>query len=223
MCKEHMSHEFRKCCDCKEGPQGVPGIQGMQGIQGIQGAQGIAGQIGPQGPQGLQGPAEKDCERNDECNCKSAWLTLYSLQNQTIPSLEAPFMEVVGSNSGDFDISNAASNGEVKILIHGIYVINWGIDGKLTPPYPEPVPAWAFGIYRNGVFLAGTASASFSITPDDLVVHDSSVAIVELFVNDVIKLVNGCAMSVNVISSPTGVVIPTCSARLNINLLKLIP
>ena len=94
--------------------------------------------------------------------------------------------------------------------------------GKV-PPYPDPVPAWAFGVYRNGLLLPGSVAASFSITPDDLVVHDSSSFIVELFANDVIKLVNVSALPVNVLSAPNGVIVPSISARLNLTLVKLLP
>ncbi len=208
--------------DGSQGPQGIQGVQGSKGDQGSAGAQGPQGVAGPQGPQGLQGVPGKDCEIN-ECRCKSSWLSLYSLTNQTIPSLGSPFFDLISADSGDYDISSTAVNGEVKILVHGIYAISWGVDGKLTPPYPEPVPAWAFGVYRNGVLLPGTAAASFSITPDDLVVHNSSSGIVELFANDVIKLVNGCSLPVNVISSLIGVVIPTSCVRLNVSLVKLLP
>ena len=230
MCRDSMhSHhhpEFKRCCGCQEGPQGPEGEQGLQGIQGVPGAQGAIGPTGAQGPRGLQGAPGKDCEPGmHDCNCKSAWLSIYSQANQTLPSLGSPFMEVVGANSGagDFDITSAAVNGQVRVLNHGVYIVNWGADGKLTPPYPDPIPAWAFGIYRNGVLIPGSVAASFSITPDDLVVHDSSSFIVELFAGDVIKLVNLCVMSVNVNASLFGVSVTNVSARLNLSLIKLLP
>jgi hypothetical protein len=147
------------------------------------------------------------------------------LTDQTIPSLSSPFMEVVNITSGntDFDVSSLSTNGEVKVLNHGVYQIDWAVDGKLTPPYPFPVPAWCFIIYRNGVGLPSTSSAAFSITPDDLVVHDAATSIVEFFAGDVIKIVNSSSMSVNVVSTAPGCLIAISSVRLSLVMLKPLP
>ena len=244
MCKEEM-HE-RKCCGCygPQGPQGVPGKQGLQGLQGVEGAagaqgiqgvQGIMGEAGAQGPvgpvgptgemgpegvQGIQGIPGKDCER--DC-CDSAYLSVYSLVDQSLPSLAACKFEMAGPTSLDFDLVNAPITGEIKVLTHGLYIINWSFDGLLAPPYPFPVPAWGLGVYLNGVLVPGTTSGSCSITPDEIVTNANGGFVMELAVNDVIALKNICVAAIQGVSAPYGLVAPIVSARMNINMIKKLP
>lgn len=216
MCLEHDERKHHKCCACV-GPQGPQGIQGFQGPQGPQGPEGPIGPMGPQGVQGLQGVPGKDC---DEKCCESAWLSVYSLQDQLLPSLAATKFELAGPTSADFDITNAPLTGEVKVLTHGLYVINWSFDGLLAPPYPFPVPAWGLGIYLNGVLVPGTTSGSCSITPDEIVTNANGGFIMDLDVNDLVKLVNICAQPIQAVSNVFGLTAPIVSARMNINLIK---
>jgi hypothetical protein len=222
MCDDHT----RKCCKCgctgPQGPQGVPGLQGVPGPQGEPGnvgPQGIQGTPGPQGLQGLQGNAGEDC------GCETAYLSLYTIDDQVIPSLGSPFLDLENANSGplDFDITSASINGEIKVLHHGIYAIEWSFDGRLTPPYPFPVPAWSLGIYKNGILIPGSTSASFSLSPDELVVHDSASFIKEIDAGDIIKLVNTSLLPITAESVPTGTIFPVVSARINLILLKKLP
>jgi hypothetical protein len=229
MCKEHHHDhhdhwEHKKCCGCKEGPQGVPGLQGSQGIQGVPGAQGAIGPQGLQGVQGLQGPAGKDCEPGERC-CERAYLSIYSNLNQTIVPGSSPTFEKLSivSSPLDFSLAMAPVSGEVTVLKHGVYILNWGFDGLLTPPYPQPIPGWSIAIYRNGVLEPASAAASFSISPDDLVIHTSASYINEFFAGDVIKMVNTSTLSINAVSTFAGTTIPVAAARLNISLVKALP
>ena len=244
MCREHD----KKCCDCvgPEGPmgvrglqgepgiqgpvgeqglQGLQGIQGLKGDQGIQGLQGIQGVIGPEGPQGLQGVPGMDCECHHEMDCcEKAWLSMYSVVDQLIPSLgAAKFEQTASISAADFDVTNANVNGEIKVLKHGLYNLNWGFDGLLAPPYPFPVPAWGLGVYLNGVLLPATTSGSCSITPDEIVTNASGSAIVELNVNDVVKLVSICSQPIQAVSNVFGLVNPIVSARINLTMIKKLP
>lgn len=226
MCKDDMyQDEHKRCCGCKEGPQGVPGLQGPQGIQGLSGAQGIMGLQGLQGPQGLQGAPGKDCEASSSQDCCNfAYFSAYSILDQTLASLGSPKFEAMNVTSGalDFDMSSAATAGEIKFLKHGVYSLQWGVDAKLSPPYPAPVPAWSFALYRNNALLAGSTSGGFSISPDDLVIHNSACLIVELFAGDILKIVNTSSLSVNAVANVTGSLVPLSSARLNASLVKLL-
>jgi hypothetical protein len=225
MCKEyHHMNEHKRCCGCQEGPQGVPGSQGEQGVQGVPGPQGVPGQTGLQGPRGLQGAPGKDCEPSEQC-CERAYVSLYSNVNQTLPSGGSPLLEKMSilSSPLDFNVAMAPVSGEVTILKHGIYILNWGFDGLLTPPYPQPIPGWSLAIYHNGVFEPASASASFSISPDDLVIHTAGSYIDEFKVGDVIKLVNTSTLSINAVSSFAGTLVPVAAARLNMSLVKALP
>lgn len=209
-----------------QGPQGNDGPPGPIGPQGQTGQNGLPGPMGPQGPQGIAGPQGLQGLQGvpgQDCSCESAYLSIYSLTDQTsISPNGSPFMELVNSNSGasDWDISLAPSTGEVKVMKHGIYTVQWGFDGRLAPPYPFPVPSWSLGIFRNGVLLPGSTSGGFSITPDDLIVHNSADFIIELFANDVIKMVNTSKLPLDGLTSPTGTNAPVAVARLNLTKLK---
>lgn len=246
MCDET---EDKKCCCCvgPQGPQGVPGIQGIQGpqgpngpdgrpgatgSQGLQGPSGLDGQMGPTGPQGpigpmgpqgiqgIQGVAGKDCDK--DC-CHSAYLTIYSDMNQTLLPGSAALLNSVSISTPEFDTSSASTTGEVKILKHGIYLINWGFDGLLTPPYPAPIPGWSLGIYKNGALEPNSTSGAFSISPDELCIHTSANCILELAVGDIIKIVNLSISSINATALYFGTTIPVAAARLNANLIKSLP
>lgn len=203
-----------------QGPQGPQGVSGVDGQMGPAGPQGPMGPMGPEGPQGIQGVPGKDCD--SKC-CKKAYLSIYSLKQQSIASAGNATFELVSADTGDFDISNASSTGEIICKLHGVFLINWGFDGLLQPPYPFPVPAWALGVYVNGVLDEGTTSGSCSISPDDICTHTSATDILELKAGDVIKLVNLCSLPISAVSTPFGVIAPIASVRLNLTLLKALP
>jgi hypothetical protein len=143
--------------------------------------------------------------------------------SQIIPSLGSALFEIVSSNSGDFDVSLAATTGEIKCLKHGIYLLNWGFDGLLAPPYPFPVPAWGLEIYVNGISKPGTSSGSCSTSPDDICTHTSAEEIFEIMAGDVLKLVNICSLPIQAVNNPFGLLAPIASVRLNLGLIKALP
>jgi len=56
----------------------------------------------------------------------------------------------------DFDLTNAASTGEIKFLKSGVYQLSWVLQASTTPPIPNPVPSWSFGLWLNGVLVPGS-------------------------------------------------------------------
>lgn len=218
MCKDDKNC----CCSCvgPQGPQGIQGQEGPQGLQGPGGSQGPQGVAGPQGLQGIQGVPGMDCDNG--C-CDRSYLDVHSHVSQIIASSGASMFESVGLDSGDFNLANANITGEIQALKHGIYTISWSANALLNPPYPFPVPAWGFALYLNGVILPGSTSASCSITPDEIVTNSSGLMLLELNVNDLIKLVNICSLPVNTVSAPFGLIAPIISARINFNLVKSLP
>lgn len=216
-----------------DGPQGPAGIQGVQGPAGPNGNNGVAGSVGPQGVpgiqgaqgvQGIQGIPGKDCEKDDKC-CERWYVSVYSLTAQALAPNASPFLELVSSLSSplDFDISTTPTNGEIKVLKHGVYTLAWGFDGILSNPFPFPVPSWSLGIYRNGSLLPGSSSASCSISPDQIVTHASANLIIEFFAGDVLKLVNLAVVPINSVTVPFGSSVPTVASSININLVKPLP
>jgi Collagen triple helix repeat (20 copies) len=216
MCKESEMN-WHRCCE--EGPQGPAGQQGPQGVQGVPGQQGIPGQTGMQGPQGMQGLPGKD----GVCDCTSVYASVYSLVSQVLPSLASPKLELVTSVSAGIDLTSAPLTGEIKVLQHGIYVLNWGFDGLLDPPFPAPVPAWSLGLYKNGSLIPGSVSGSFSSSPDDICTHTSGSVIMEVMANDVIKLVNTSTLSLQAVSTMLGSLFPVAAAIINISMIKQLP
>lgn len=195
------------------GPSGLPGLDGPTGPQGETGPQGLTGPAGPQGPQGIQGPQGP----TGPCApLESNYLSLYTLTTQTITPGQNVLLDLLSTSSPEFDISLAATTGEIIVLESGFYLLNWGIDGLLKPPYPTPVPSWSFGIYRNGVFEPGSAQGSFTITPDAIVKHASSTFIIHLDAGDVLSLVNTSTSLVDIVTTPWGSAVPIPAGRLNI-------
>lgn len=190
MCKEDMM--WNHCC--VQGPQGIPGPQGPQGVQGVPGVQGSTGPQGVQGPQGIQGQKGdpgKDCD----CSGSSNYLSLYSLLDQQLgaygSATDFAKLENLGVGTpSSFDWSLAASTGVVKVLIAGIYQVQWDADGMLAAPFPSPVPSWGLALYRNGVLLPGSAVAGFSQSPDDDANCLAALINVQLNVGDTLQIKN---------------------------------
>ncbi len=223
MCREHESTswehkwEHKRCCGCKEGPQGVPGMQGEQGIQGVPGPQGVAGNTGLQGPQGLQGPPGKDCERDDHC-CDKTYLHVYSLLDQSLgpngsPTDFAKFENAAEISPLDFDIIGAPGSGMVRFLKSGVYQMVWNADGKLTPPFPAPVPAWGLSVYRNGILIPQSSNAGFSESPDDEAISISCNFNVRINAGDILQVKNISSFAIELKSLQIGLVAPTVSVN----------
>lgn len=218
MCDE-KGHK-KDCCCCIQGPQGVPGLQGEQGIQGVPGPQGIPGQTGAQGPQGLQGPAGVcDPEECLRC-CEKCYLNLYSMSDQNIgvngsPTDFAKFDLFSVGSSDCFDWSLAASDGVIKVLKTGNYIVQWNANGQLTPPYPAPVPSWGLGIYKNGAYVPGTAEAGFNDSPDDDANFLANTSIFPINAGDIIKLRNAGTFAIFLKSIHPEMVVPMTSASIN--------
>ena len=207
-------------CTCPPGPQGpvgpagLNGADGLPGLPGSDGLQGPMGPVGPQGPQGVQGP------QGPQGPCATpttTFVNVYSLTDQILAPGQAAVFESVGNiSSTGFDLTLAPTTGEVIALESGYYLVNWGVDGLLTPPYPFPVPAWSFGIYRNGVLEPATTSGSFSISPDDICTHCSAVAYLRIDAGDAITLVNTSTNDFSAVANPVGTALPVASVRLNL-------
>jgi len=226
MCKDDMSHDYKRCCGCccEQGPQGVPGLQGPQGIQGVPGPQGIAGQNGMQGPQGLQGPAGKDCDPR-ECNCCETWCNIFASPPQILQPFGNPADSVIFQNqnavsAGDFDLSMSSVSGDVKFLKSGIYYINWGAEAKVQAPIPIPVPSFSFGLWLNNVVIPGSVLSGYTQAPGDDTLHISGEVIIQVMANDILKLRNASSFIVEMTPNTVGILFPVTVATLNIHCLK---
>lgn len=229
MCKDceghYEHHEFKRCCGCKEGPQGVPGMQGVQGIQGVPGAQGITGATGSQGPQGLQGPPGKDCEPDDRCKCCEAYANPYASFNQVIGPFGSATDTVLFDKKNavslaDFDLTMMGITGDIKFLKHGIYQLNWKLQGRVQPPIPDPVPSFSFGFWLSGVLIPGSIYSAFTQSPQDSVTAAGGCVQVEVKAGDLLRLRNACVSIVDLDPNVLGSVFPITIASLNIQCLK---
>lgn len=126
-------------------------------------------------------------------------------------------------SSGDFDLSQANVNGSIKFLKHGVYHLQWQLQARVTPPVPDPVPSWSFGFWVNGVLVPGSIYSGFTQAPGDDACHSTGDVIIELKVNDMLKLRNTSVSSVNLNPNITGSVFPITIASINIECLKLLP
>lgn len=220
MCKDEMKwhREYNDCC--LEGPQGPMGPQGPQGIQGVPGAQGAVGSQGIQGPQGLQGPKgdpgkDCDCSGQHDC-CDKVYINLFSESDQQLSAFgggsDFAKLDKTGVMTPDFDISLAATQGIVKFLKAGVYQICWDGNGILASPFPSPVPSWGLGMWKNGVFIAGSAIASFSQSPDDDANAIAAIFNVSISAGDILQIRNASTAAIALISSHPELVVPMTSA-----------
>lgn len=206
-------------CICLQGPAGPVGPAGADGLMGPQGPIGLAGPVGIiglqglQGPDGIQGPigADGPC-----CPLATDFTSVYSLTSQTILPGQALLLENVAETTPAFDLTLAPTTGQVVVLKSGTYHIKWGVEGELTPPYFEPVPAWTFAIFVNGTLEPSSGSGSFSLSPSDLLTNDTGATIIHLNVGDVVTLVNTSLNSFSASSMPFGTLVPLVSARLTL-------
>lgn len=226
MCKDE--HHKKECCCCIQGPQGVPGLQGPQGIQGSPGPQGIPGQMGVQGPQGLQGPPGicncDDCEQR-ECKCCEIYANVFSILDQALSQYGGPtdFVKFEQQNivSADIDISSANVTGEIAFLKSGIYALSYSVEASLLPPFPAPVPSWAFAIFKNGIMVPGSSFGGFNQSPDDDIENAAGQLIIRILAGDKINLRNIVTnQGVFLKASHPELAFPVTCANMMINCLK---
>ena len=202
-------------CVCPPGPQGPRGAQGIQGVQGTQGELGATGAPGIQGPTGAQGPCCGGGGPTGGTGPSRPVANVYSVVDQLIPSLGVVVFE--DSNVvtvGDFDISLAPTTGEVTILTSGVYRLNWTVEGQLTPPFPAPVPAWSFTLFLDGVPIPGSTFSSFTLFPAEATSTAAGTVVVPVTAGQVLTLRSTATLSVSIISSIPGSLLPETSASI---------
>lgn len=198
------------CCEdcvCPPGPQGAVGPQGStgpQGVIGLTGADGSTGPIGPQGPAGIQGPVGPQ----GPC-CGSSGSTVvanvFSLTDQLMVSGQTVLFENFNAvTAGSFDISAAPTTGDILFLTSGTYMISWTVEGLLLPPFPDPVPAWSFTLYLDGIPIPGSCFSGFTLFPDELTIVVAGGVIVTVGAGQTLSLRSTATLPVQILSSTPG-------------------
>lgn len=205
-------------CTCPPGPQGPIGPQGVAGPQGPVGLTGPQG-VGLAGPQGAAGPIGPQGSQGPCCPLVGTYAEVYSLVDQTILPGGAGVFELTSQTTASFDLSAAPITGAITVLKSGIYLVNWGVEGNLTPPFPSPVPAWSFGLFQNGILMPNTPASGFSRSPNDGAEHINATSIVQLSAGDVVQLINTGIQSFDTNSSDFGSTVLVPSVRLSFVLL----
>ncbi len=193
-------------CICPPGAQGAPGIQGPQGVPG---PQGITGPQGPTGLQGNTGPQGPCCQTPAG---QVAVLSAYSTTDQDIPSLGVCLFEhlnVVTNTS--FDTSQVGITGEITFLKSGNYLLSWTAEGQLTPPFPDPVPAWSLSFYLDGVPVPGSCFSGYTLFPAELTDNTGGTTVFHVNAGQVLKLLNTSTLPISLISSIPGSLLPETS------------
>ncbi len=204
-------------CTCPPGPQGATGPQGIAGAQGPTGLTGPAGAQGLAGPTGLTGPAGATGPVGPCCPSGStkAVANLYSVLNQPIsPGAVVTFENSNAVTGTAFDFSLASTTGQVTFLKTGLYTLQWEVEGQLTPPFPAPVPAWAFALYLNGVTVPGSCFSSFTLFPEESTKAAAGAVTVAVTAGQVLTLQSTSTLPVNIVSSLFGSLLPVTSASL---------
>jgi len=171
------------------------------------------GPTGAQGPQGQTGPQGPCCGAIQSTVVAS----LYSIIDQQIPSGNVVTFENTSTVTlANFDVSLAPSTGQITFLTSGTYSITWRVAGELTPPFPDPVPAWSLSLFLDGTQVPGSCFAGFSLFPDLLTSNGASNIIVVVAAGQVLTLQNTSLLPISLISSTPGSIFPQISATLSI-------
>jgi len=182
--------------------------------------------MGPQGVPGIQGIPGKDCE--GQCMGCDSYANVFASVAQLIGAYSTPTDTVVfdkqnAVKAGHFDLSAMGTTGDIKFLKHGIYHIQWQLQARITSPVPDPVPSWSFGFWINGVLVPGSIYSGFTQAPGDDACHSTGDVIIEVKVNDLLRLRNTSISSVNLNPNITGSVFPITIASINIECLEALP
>lgn len=241
MCKDYMP-----CCE--QGPQGVPGMQGPQGVQGVPGPQGVSGQTGAQGPQGLQGlvgpagpsggppgpqgpmgPAGPQGPAGPSGSGTGPYANVYASVAQLIQPFNAPavadqvlFNQQNQVSAGDFDLSQMNITGDIKFLKHGIYHLQWELQGRIAT-LTQPVPSWSFGFWVNGALVPGSIYSGYTSSPNDDAAHSTGDVIIEVQAGDLLRLRNTSVSTVSLNPNISGSVFPITIASVTAECVKVLP
>lgn len=215
------------CTDCicppgpqgPQGPQGV-GAQGDQGAQGLQGLQGPQG-IGAQGSQGIQGPPGIQGQVGPQGPCcqspsgQVSVLNAYSTSDQNLDPLQVCLFEGINIvTATSFDVSQLSTTGEITFLKGGNYLLSWTAEGQLSPPFPEPVPAWSLALLLDGVLVPGSCFSGYTLFPAELTDNTGGTVVVFVNAGQVLKLVNSSTTPISLISTVPGSLFPETSASI---------
>ncbi len=205
-------------CICPSAPQGVVGVQGAAGIQGpvgAQGATGVQGPVGAQGPTGLQGVTGLQGPCCQTPANAAPYANVYSQLDQSVAPGNAVVLESVNAiTSTSFDVSMASINGQITFLKSGIYSVDWMLEGRLTPPFPSPVPAWSFSLYLDGTPIPGSCFSAFTLFPEELTRSCRGGVIISVNAGQVLTLQSTSILPVSIITSVPGSLLPETTAAI---------
>ncbi len=201
-----------------KGDMGPPGLQGPRGEMGLQGPQGLQGRTGPQGVsgiQGLAGPQGIQGEMGPQGVTGGAVASLYSVLDQSLASGGVVVFEGANTvSSSSYDVSAASSLGQIVFLKSGVYNISWGVEGKLTPPFSNPPPAWALSLYLDGVPVPGSCFPGFTLSPNGSSAFAGGRLAVAALAGQVLTLQSVSNLPITLSATTVGVFVPTISASL---------
>lgn len=142
-------------------------------------------------------------------------MNAYSTQDQVIPSLGVCLFEstnIVTVTS--FDVSMLATTGEITFLKGGNYLLSWTAEGQLTPPFPDPVPAWSLAFLLDGVLVPGSCFSGYTLFPAELTDNTGGTVVVNVNAGQVLKLVNSSTLPISLISTVPGSLFPEVSVSI---------
>jgi hypothetical protein len=135
--------------------------------------------------------------------------------DQVIPSLGTCLFENVNVvTATSFDVSMLSTTGEITFLKSGNYLLSWTAEGQLTPPFPNPVPAWSLALLLDGVLIPGSCFSGFTLYPAVLTDNTGGTVVFHVNAGQVLKLVNSSTLPISLIPSIPGSIAPETSASI---------
>jgi len=216
------------CISAPTGPRGGTGPTGPFSV-GPSGPTGQSGPSGPTGARGASGPTGPMGATGG--NSSQIHASVFASVPQNISSYNVP---AVGdavlfssqdsvSGPGDFDLSQMNISGDVKFLKHGIYHLQWQLQGRVAPPVPQPVPSWSFGFWLNGILVPGSVYSGYTSSPNDDAAHSTGDVMLEVQAGDMLRLRNTSVSPVLLNPNIGGSVFPITIASINAECLVQLP
>jgi len=153
-------------------------------------------------------------------DARAAVLTAGGTQAQAQAAVKAVIQSA--PYTSDFDLTLAATTGDIKFLKSGTYALSWELQGAIifAAPIPNPVPSWSFGFWLNGALVPGSIYSGFTQATSDDACHSTGSVIVKVAANSLLRLRNASVSSVNLNPAINGSVFPITIASVVINCVR---
>lgn len=139
---------------------------------------------------------------------------IYSQMNQTILPNSTVKFEGINIQNSKINTSAAATTGAITFTSNAIYLVTYKLECHLTPPFPNPVPAFSFGLTLNNTLVPGSATGDYISSPDEIVRVITGSTIIKVNSGQTLRLINTSLNPVDLIADAYGSSVKLASASI---------